>query len=165
MKARSQSSSIRTKHSDRSGAVSAENASKPLLWTCKRCFAELRRLGWRRNMEGMARYGIRAKIVYGVSKPKLDVLAKQIGKDHQLSLQLWDSGVHDARILAGMVDLAEQVTAPQMERWVSDFDNWDVCDGTCCHLFTYARPAWQMAIRWSGRPQEFQKRAGFALMA
>ena len=113
----------------------------------------------------MARFGIVAKKVYGVAKPKMDVLAKRIGKSHRLALQLWSSGVHDARILAGLVDQPQQVTAAQMQRWVRDFDNWDVCDGTCCHLFAYSRPAWQMAVRWSRRSAEFQKRAGFSLMA
>jgi len=113
----------------------------------------------------MARYGIRAKTALGVSKPRMDELARRIGRNHQLALQLWDSGVHDARILAGMVDEPKSVTSAQMDRWVRDFDNWDVCDGTCCHLFVRARPAWQKALRWSVRNDEFQKRAGFALVA
>jgi len=71
----------------------------------------------------MARFGIRAKNVYGVPKPKMDVLARRIGKDHQLAPQLWNSGVHDAPILAGMVDEPKFVTAVQADRWVRDFDN------------------------------------------
>ena len=113
----------------------------------------------------MARFRIRAKIVYGVSKPKMDRLAKRIGKNRPLALQLWSSGVHDARILAGMMDEARLVTPAQMNRWLRDFDNWDVCDGTCCHLFAYSPFAWQKAVEWSKNPHEFQKRAGFALMA
>jgi 3-methyladenine DNA glycosylase AlkD len=113
----------------------------------------------------MARFGIRAKIVYGVAKPKMDQLARRIGRDHELALELWKTGVHDARILAGMIDLAAKVTPAQMERWVTDFDNWDICDGTCCHLFAYASGAWKKAASWSRRMPEFEKRAGFALMA
>jgi len=64
-----------------------------------------------------------------------------------------------------MIDVAEQVTSRQMDRWYAIFDNWDVCDGTCCHLFVLAEPAWKKAIEWSGRNEEFIKRAGFALMA
>jgi 3-methyladenine DNA glycosylase AlkD len=160
MKGRLQSSSIQTKRSDR--PLKNKNSS---VWTCQRCLTELRRLGSRKNVKGMARFGIRARKVYGVAKPKMDTLAKRIGKNHQLALQLWDSGVHDARILAGLVDEARYVTSAQMDRWVRDFDNWDVCDGTCCHLFTFAGPGWQKAIQWSARKAEFQKRAGFALMA
>jgi 3-methyladenine DNA glycosylase AlkD len=113
----------------------------------------------------MARFGIRAKNVYGVSKPKMDALAKRVGKSHSLALQLWNSGVHDARILAGMVDEPHLVAAAQMDRWVRDFDNWDVCDGTCCHLFAHTAFAWQKASQWSRKSGEFQKRAAFALMA
>ena len=159
MKGRSQSSLIPRKRFRLSPHVRRTS------WTCQQCLLQLRRLGSPKNVAGMARFGIRAKRVYGVAKPKMDALAKRIGKSHHLALRLWSSGVHDARILAGMVDEAQHVTAAQMDRWVRDFDNWDVCDGTCCHLFVFAAPAWQKAVQWSRRKPEFQKRAGFALMA
>jgi 3-methyladenine DNA glycosylase AlkD len=155
MKAQSQSSSTPKKHSE----------SQKESWTCKRALAELRWLGEKRNVEGMARFGIVAKNVYGVAKPKMDELARRIGTDHELALKLWDTGVHDARILAGMIDEPEKVTAAQMNRWVRDFDNWDVCDGTCCHLFVFAGAAWDRAREWTKRAAEFEKRAGFALLA
>jgi 3-methyladenine DNA glycosylase AlkD len=126
---------------------------------------ELKSLGERRNVEGMARFGIVAKNVYGVSKPRLDELARKIGRNHSLGMQLWETGNHDARILAGLVAERKLVTSKQMERWVRDFDNWDVCDGTCCHLFVFAKPAWQKAHSWGRRKKEFEKRAGFALAA
>ena len=155
MKALSQSSSIPTKRSNQTQQK----------WTCERALAELRKLGEKRNVEGMAHFGIVAKNVYGVAKPKMDELARRIGRDHELALELWDSGVHDARILAGMIDEPKKVTAAQMNRWVRDFDNWDVCDGTCCHLFVFADDAWDRAEDWANRKAEFQKRAGFALIA
>jgi 3-methyladenine DNA glycosylase AlkD len=161
MKARSQSSSIPTKLSKKKTVQKSEITA----WTCARVLEELRAQGEQRNIDGMARFGIRAKIVYGVSKPKMDGLARKIGRSHDLALQLWSTGVHDARILAGMVDEPENVTAAQMDRWMRNFDNWDVCDGTCCHLFVFAKPAWEKAVAWSKRPKEFEKRAGFAMMA
>jgi 3-methyladenine DNA glycosylase AlkD len=155
MKARSRSSSTPKKRSD----LPKET------WTCERALAELRRLGEKRNVDGTAHFGIVAKIVYGVAKPKMDELARRIGHDHRLALELWGTGVHDARILAGMIDEPSKVSATQMNRWVRDFDNWDVCDGTCCHLFVFARPAWKCAVEWTKRSPEFEKRAGFALLA
>lgn len=116
-------------------------------------------------MEGMARFGIRAVKVFGVSKPKLDALAGKIGRNHELALELWATGIHDAKILAGMIDEPAKVTPAQMEKWVRDFDNWDTCDGTCCHLFVFAARAWEKAIVWTRRREEFQRRAGFALAA
>jgi 3-methyladenine DNA glycosylase AlkD len=161
MKARSPSSSIRITRSNRHSRQAETDGA----WTCARALNELRALGEQRNVDGMARFGIRAKIVYGVSKPKMDALARRIGRDHSLALELWSTGVHDARILAGMIDLPELVSAAQMDGWVRDFDNWDVCDGTCCHLFVFASPARQKAMQWSHCKPEFMKRAGFALMA
>jgi 3-methyladenine DNA glycosylase AlkD len=134
-------------------------------WDVETVVRELRQMGTRHNVEGMARFGIRAADVYGVSKPKLDALARKIGKNHALGLALWSTGNHDAKILAGMISEWREVTAEQMEMWVRDFDNWDTCDGTCCHLFVFAKPAWDKALLWTGREEEFQKRAGFALAA
>jgi 3-methyladenine DNA glycosylase AlkD len=113
----------------------------------------------------MARYGIRTKKVFGVSKPKLDALAGRIGKNHALGLTLWSTGIQDAKILAGLISDPGKVTASQMESWVRDFDNWDSCDGTCCHLFVFVKDAWPKAFDWTKRKDEFQKRAGFALAA
>ncbi|HYA62068.1 MAG TPA: DNA alkylation repair protein [Candidatus Sulfotelmatobacter sp.] len=135
------------------------------MWTVRRAMAELKRGGQKRNVEGMARFGIRAKKVYGVSKPMLDEMARKIGKNHALGRKLWETGNHDARVLGALVSEPARVTAEQMEEWVKDFDNWDVCDGTCCHLFVDARPAWEKAFAWSRRKREFEKRAGFALAA
>jgi len=161
MKDRSQSSSIRTKRSSRSGKLARAEAK----WTAARAVATLKRLGEKKNVEGMARFGIRARKVFGVSKPKLDEFAKKIGKNHPLGMEFWETGIHDARILGVLISEAEKVNARQMERWVRDFDNWDVCDGTCCHLFVFAAPAWKKAFEWTLRKKEFEKRAGFALAA
>lgn len=116
------------------------------------------------NVAGMARYGINPHNMLGVSIYTLRPIAKEIGSDHALALQLWDAGIHEARLLASYVDDPAQVTEEQMEAWGRDFDSWDVCDQVC-GLFEETRFAWQKAIEWSSRPEEFVKRAAFALMA
>jgi 3-methyladenine DNA glycosylase AlkD len=161
MKARSRSLSIPTKRSKRR----PENAERSEEWTVRRAVDELMRHGNRRNVEGMARFGIKGKKICGVSKPQLDAIAKRIGNNHDLGLQLWETKIHDARLLGMLISDPSQVTLAQMERWVRHFDNWDVCDGTCCHLFVDATPAWTKAFAWTKRRKEFEKRAGFALAA
>jgi 3-methyladenine DNA glycosylase AlkD len=116
-------------------------------------------------VEGMARYGINPKNNYGISMPKLRSMAKEIGRDHALAQQLWSSGIHDARILASLVDIPEVVTIKQMDNWVKDFDSWDVCDQVCNNLFSATRFTKQKALEWSRESREFTKRAGFTLMA
>ncbi len=113
----------------------------------------------------MPRFGIRFERAHGIPTPVLRRLAREIGTDHNLAQQLWDSGIHEARCLAAMVDDPAQATASQMERWARAFYSWDIVDGICCHLFVYAAPAWKKALEWSRREEEFVKRAGFSLMA
>lgn len=114
---------------------------------------------------GMARFGINPKNIDGVSIPVLRKMAKEIGRNHPLAQRLWNSGVHEARILAGMIDFPEEVTEKQMERWVRDFDSWGVCDQVCSNLFDRAKFAHKKVLDWSKRREEFVKRAGFVLMA
>jgi len=116
-------------------------------------------------IEGMAKFGITPKKTYGVSIPLLRKMAKGIGKDHKLALQLWDIDIRETRILASMIDEPDLVTEEQMEKWVRDFDCWEVCDQVCQNLFTYTRFAYKKVVEWSKRGEEFVKRAGFALMA
>jgi 3-methyladenine DNA glycosylase AlkD len=113
----------------------------------------------------MARFGINPENTLGISIPPLRTLAKEIGKDHDLAQALWATGIHEARILAAFVDDPRQVTEGQMESWVADFDSWDVCDQVCGNLFDRTPFAYEKAVEWSGREEEFVRRAAFALMA
>jgi 3-methyladenine DNA glycosylase AlkD len=127
--------------------------------------AQLKAQGKPEAALGMARYGIKTEAAYGVSIPEIRQLAKQIGSNSELAQQLWASGIHEARILASMIDEPARVTEAQMEQWVKDFDSWDLCDQCCGNLFDKTPFAYPKAVEWSARPEEFVKRAGFALMA
>jgi 3-methyladenine DNA glycosylase AlkD len=117
------------------------------------------------RVEGMARYGIRTDRAVGVTVTELRRLARGLRPDHELAAALWTSGVHEARILASLIDDPELVTEAQMDAWVPGFDSWDVCDGVCGNLFDRTPFALDKAVEWSGREPEFERRAGFALMA
>jgi len=114
---------------------------------------------------GMAKFAVGGQNTLGISVPTLRQLANEIGRDHDLAQQLWTSGIHEARLLATMIDVPQQVTETQMEAWVKDFDSWDVCDQCCLNLFRKTPFAYQKVDKWSRREEEFVKRAGFALMA
>ena len=118
-----------------------------------------------RNVEGMARFGISSRNTLGISVNGLRRIAKEIGRDHRLAQELWESGVHEARILAVLIDDSHLVTEQQMERWVKDIDSWDICDGCSYHLFDKTPFAYRKAMEWSRRKEEFVKRAAFAMMA
>lgn len=117
------------------------------------------------QLAGMARFGIVTDRALGISVTDLRTLARTLGRDHRLAAGLWRSGIHEARILASIVDEPSRVTEAQMERWVAAFDSWDLCDQVCGNLFDRTPFAFTKALEWSGRDPEFTKRAGFALMA
>jgi len=117
------------------------------------------------NAKGMARFGIKPKNAYGISIPNIRKIARETGKNHELAKELWASGIHEAKILASMIDDSLLVTAKQMDKWIRDFDSWDICDEVCLNLFVKIPCAYEKAMEWTTRKREFEKRAGFALMA
>lgn len=159
MKARSRSFSIPTKHSN---PGSGRNSA---LWTRAAVLRELKSLADPKVRAKMAYFGVNVPKAHGISVPVLHALARRIGKGHRLAQDLWATGIHEARILATLISESDKVTAAEMERWVSDFDSWDVVDAACCYLYAGAKPAWSKAMAWSRRREEFVKRASFSLIA
>lgn len=117
------------------------------------------------QLEGMARFGMAPEHRLGIQIPVLRKMAKELGKDHRLALDLWKTGITEARILAGMIDDPQKVTAEQLEDWVKDFNSWDVCDQVCMNLFEKTSLARQKIVAWSRREEEFVKRTAFTLIA
>ncbi len=127
--------------------------------------ATLRRMGDPSHLTGMRRFGIETDRALGISVTELRGVARTLGRDHELAGALWRSGIHEARMLASMVDEPDRVTPRQMESWIGGVGSWDLCDGLCGNLFDRT-PHWHdKAAAWSGRDAEFTKRGGFALMA
>ena len=134
-------------------------------WDLAEVVAELKRYESPANREGMSKFGINTRSALGVEVNVLRKMAKDIGKDQALSQQLWDTGIHEARILATIVADPSRVTSEQMDDWVNDLDSWDLCDQCCGDLLTKVPFAYQKCIEWSSGEKEFVKRAGFVLMA
>ena len=127
--------------------------------------ASLRRLGSRRNRDGMARYAIPSHRAFGVRMSRVQAIAKRHGRDHALALALWETGWHEARYFAAFVAEPDRLTPSQMDRWCRDFDNWAVCDTACFHLFDRSPHAFRKVALWARRKEEFVRRAAFALLA
>jgi 3-methyladenine DNA glycosylase AlkD len=127
--------------------------------------AALEALGTEEGRLGMARYGIVAAKVYGVSVANIRTLAKKMGRDHELADALWRTGWYEARLLAAFVDDPRLVTPAQMDRWAGDFENWADCDTLCFHLFDKTPHAFARMDAWAPDEREFVRRAAFALLA
>ncbi|MFA9459785.1 DNA alkylation repair protein [Thiohalorhabdus methylotrophus] len=117
------------------------------------------------TIPSMAHLGINTEHALGVRVPRLRELARELGTDHELAVALWETGIHEARILASMVADPARVDGERMEAWAADFNSWDLVDQCCANLFWKAAPAWDKALAWSARDEDYPKRAGFVLMA
>ena len=130
---------------------------------------ELESLGSPDNVAGMARFGIVTEKAFGVPAAELKRIGNEVKRSvedrHGFALKLWKTGIHEARGVAYMVDDPKRVTEEQMEAWAADFDNWAICDSTCGHLFSRTSFAYKKVEEWSGRDEEFVKRAGIVLIA
>ncbi len=142
-----------------------DNLAVPEHQKARQVISRLEQLADPEAVKSLARFAIRGHGALGVKIPVLRQMAKEIGRDHNLALALWKTEIHEARILASMVDDPGQVSAAQMDAWAADFDSWDVCDQVCSNLFDRTPFAYDKALEWSGRPEAFVKRAAFSLMA
>ncbi len=115
--------------------------------------------------QGMARFGVNAVNVIGVSVPQLRAMARSVGRSQPLAEELWSTGIHDARILASLVGEPDKITRSTMDRWARDFESWDICDGCCCNLFDRTPYAWQKIRKWAPDKREFVRRAAFSTLA
>jgi len=116
-------------------------------------------------LAGLARFGLTGEGRLGLAVPTLRALARELGREHELALALWDTGIPDAQLLAGMLAEPAHFTQAQMDHWVAGMQAWDVCDQACTNAFAASPLAWDAIPRWAVREAEFEKRAGFALLA
>lgn len=110
------------------------------------------------------RFAITAENSHGIFLKDLDLLAKTIGKDDALALQLFDSGIYEARLLTSKLYNPKHITEPLMEKWAATFENWEICDTFCMGFMGRTPFALPKALEWAERQPEYQKRAGFVLM-
>ena len=127
--------------------------------------AELRGLGSEENRAGMARFGINTEQAFGVSMAAMRPLERKYQRNHDLAAALWDSGYHEARILAALIDDPKAVTRGQMDAWAADFNSWDLCDQACMKLFARTPFVAEKVAKWAKDRREFVRRAAFATIA
>ena len=127
--------------------------------------SELAELSDQEFQVSQSRLGINTVDSLGVSVTDIRQLARNIETDHELAKELWETGIHEARILATIIDDPSLVTDHQMEKWISEVNSWDLCDQACTNLFRHSDCADSKSRRWVHREDEFVKRAGYVLIA
>jgi 3-methyladenine DNA glycosylase AlkD len=143
----------------------AASAAVPLDARLKAALAALERRGTKAGREGMARYGLAARKVFGVSVKEIQAIAKATGRDHALAQALFASGWYEARLLAAFVEDPAVISKAEMAAWARGFENWGDCDTAVMHCFDRSPHAWAMTARWLKAKPEFERRTGFVMLA
>ncbi|WP_438483043.1 DNA alkylation repair protein [Oleiharenicola lentus] len=116
--------------------------------------------------DGMQRFGLPNDKALGISVGVIQTYARKvIGRDHALAEALWDTDIYEARLLASMIGDPEKLTPKSMDRWCAGFDNWGIVDTVCFKLFDQTPHGWGRVIPWTKKKGEFQRRAGYVMMA
>jgi len=112
-----------------------------------------------------SKFGVISNNALGIFHKDLKQLAKEIPKDDDLAIELFDSGIYEGRILCSKIYNPDKLSQELMNHWISTFENWEICDSFCMGQFAKSRHAVPMVIEWTSRTKEFEKRAGFATIA
>lgn len=131
--------------------------------TCHDVLEELKSLGTAQNRKTYARHGVVGEN-YGVSYAHLGALKKRIKTNHELAEQLWQSGVHDARVLATMIADPQKVGAGLLDSWVKDVDSYPLGDAVAS-LAVQTDAARSGVDQWIKSTDELTGSFGWSLMA
>lgn len=133
--------------------------------TAQDVIKELKKLSSAKSRASQEYFGVTGVQNVGLTVPQMRLVAKKIGANHSLALELWKTNIHEAKHIATMIADSKQLTEKLMEQWIKDFNSWDIVDGCCSSLFRKHPLAFEKAVEWCERKKEFAKRAGFTMMA
>nr|WP_242513679.1 DNA alkylation repair protein [Galbibacter mesophilus] len=127
--------------------------------------AALQEIGDKEFADGLKRFGIESRQALGVKVPELRRIARSYKNDHELALELWESPIHEMKILATIIANPKKVTEKQADKWTADLYSWDLCDQLSVNLLSKSALAKDLVLRYIDREQEFVKRTAFVLIA
>ncbi len=115
------------------------------------------------HLQKMKRFGINVETAIGVSIPNIRIIAKSFKNNNAVATELWKTNIHEARLLASIIIDPKTFGMQQAERWIADFNSWDLCDIACDQL---AKTPFclEMIQKFVVSEHEFVKRTAFVLM-
>ncbi len=132
--------------------------------TADEVIRELQKLGTDHHRNQFTHFGIHAPGALGVTSPDLQKLAKTIGKDHQLAIELFELSTHEAKLISAFLADPKLLTAELMDHWANEIYSWDLCDTLCMHLFRRSPLAEEISFTWIKNESEFVRRCGLVVM-
>lgn len=133
--------------------------------TCDEIIQELKSNASEKYRANVVKMGIPAEHSIGVSTAVVRAMAKKTGKSKELANELWDSGYHEAKLLAVLVFDKRAISHEKIERLMDDVHSWDLCDHLCKNLIIKLKNYGAFITQWVGSTHTYKKRAAFTLIA
>jgi 3-methyladenine DNA glycosylase AlkD len=131
--------------------------------TLKQAMAKLESMGTAQTRKTYGRHGVSGEM-FGVKYGDLEKLVREIKTDHDLALELWETGNHDARILAGKILDAGKVTAKQLDAWLRAVDN-HVLSTALAEVAAASAAGRKTARKWMAAKKEWPAATGWMALA
>ena len=115
------------------------------------------------NIAGMGRFGIATDNALGISNPVTQRIARQVKKNPARALELWETGIREARMLALYTLDPKTLEAATARRLAGDFASWEIVDAAA-DLFVTARLE-DLIPEFAADAREFVRRTAFSMIA
>ena len=133
--------------------------------TSNEILSGLKALSSEKYKANVVKLGIPEACSIGVSTGDVRKLAKTVGKDNALAHDLWNTGYHEARLLAVLIVDKKQFSLQEAEAFMHDVISWDLCDHLCKNLLIKLKGYEDLIEKWCDAEATYMKRAAFTLMA
>jgi len=132
--------------------------------TAKEIIAEIKPLGSENYKRVIFNHGV-TEPCFGVKVGDLQKIVKRIKKDYQLALDLYDTGIYDARYLAGLIADDARMTKKDLQHWVASANCSPLCATTVAWVTAGSAHGWELGREWTESKSPFVAVAGWATLA
>lgn len=133
--------------------------------TCDEIIKELKSNASEKYKANVVKMGIPAEYSIGVSTAVVRAIAKKAGKSNELARELWNSGYHEAKLLAVLVYDKKTISYGEIEKLICDVQSWDLCEHLCKNLIVKLKSYDEFISNWIRSTHTYKKRAAFTLIA
>lgn len=132
---------------------------------CKEIIEELKSQASEKYKANVVKMGIPEKYSIGVSTAQIRSLAKKTGKSNELAFELWNTGYHEAKLLAVLLFNHKDITNSDIKKLMAGVISWDLCDHLCKNLIIKMKDYKDFIFEWITSTHVYEKRASFTLIA
>src|SRR5688572_1961481 len=132
--------------------------------TAAQIVKELKPLAAASYKKVLLNHGIKEPVL-GVKIEELKKIQKQVRKDHQLALSLFDTGIYDAQYLAGLIADESKMTKADLRRWLKTSNCTALCGTIVAQVAAESPHGRELALEWIDSNDEDTAQAGWQTLS